>query len=110
MAAEVLRTAGYQVLIAPSGSEALRLAAEHPGGIDLLLTDVVMPRMTGPELGDHFAAYFPGTPVLYMSGYTDDALGNHGLAGQTRGVLQKPFTHRTLVCRVHEALHPARAS
>ncbi len=108
MAAEVLRSAGYQVLLAPSGSDAFRLAAECPSPVDLLITDVVMPGMTGPVLADHFATLFPRTPVLYISGYTDDALGNHGLRGETRRVLQKPFTHETLLRRAHEALAPGR--
>jgi two-component system cell cycle sensor histidine kinase/response regulator CckA len=96
--------------VAPSGPDAMRLALEHPGVIDLLLTDVVMSGMTGPELADEFANHFPRTSVLYMSGYTDDALGNHGLRGQTRSVLQKPFTHKMLARRVHEVLAPARRS
>jgi len=110
MVDEVLRSAGYQVLVAPSGPDAMRLALEHAGVIDLLLTDVVMSGMTGPELADEFANHFPRTSVLYMSGYTDDALGNHGLRGQTRSVLQKPFTHKMLARRVHEVLAPARRS
>jgi two-component system cell cycle sensor histidine kinase/response regulator CckA len=108
MAAEVLRAAGYRALVAPSGKDALRLAADLSFSVDLLLTDVVMPGMTGPALADKFAVDFPRTRVLYMSGYTDDALGNHGLRGKTRHVLQKPFTHEMLVRRVHEALELGR--
>jgi CheY-like chemotaxis protein len=107
MVAEVLRSAGYRILVAPSGADAMHLALEHRGSVDLLLTDVVMSGMTGPKLADEFANHFPRTPVLYMSGYTDDALGNHGLRGQTRSVLQKPFTHKMLARRVHEVLAPA---
>jgi two-component system, cell cycle sensor histidine kinase and response regulator CckA len=110
MAAEVLRNAGYLVLVTPGGADALRLAGEHRGMLDLLLTDVVMSGMTGPELADRFAADFPQIPVLYMSGYTDDTLGNHGLRGQTLRVLQKPFTHEMLTRRVYEALEPVRRS
>ena len=108
MAAEVLHSAGYQVLVAPNGPDALRLASQHHGVIDLLLTDVVMPGMTGPELADRFAAEFPRIQLLYISGYTDDALANHGLRGHTRGVLQKPFTHEKLARRVYESLEPVR--
>jgi CheY-like chemotaxis protein len=108
MSAEVLRRAGYRVLVAPSAADALKLAEKHDGELNLLLTDVVMPEMTGPELADKFALYFPRVQVLYMTGYTDDALGNHGLRGQTRRVLQKPFTHETLACRVREALDAVR--
>ena len=67
-----------------------------------------MPGMTGPELAGRFALRFPGVQVLYMTGYTDDAILNHGLRGQTGRVLQKPFTHEMLVSRVHEALEPVR--
>ncbi len=104
MAAEVLRDAGYKVLTAPSGADALQVAAEHQGPLDVLLTDVVMPGMTGRELADQIAARYPRIQVLYMSGYTDDAIGNHGLHGQTRRVLQKPFTHDALMHHVRGAL------
>jgi two-component system cell cycle sensor histidine kinase/response regulator CckA len=88
MAAEVLRDTGYKVLIAPCGADAMQVAVEHPGPLDVLLTDVVMPGMTGRELADQIVARYPRTRVLYMSGYTDDAVGNHGLHGQTLRVLQ----------------------
>ena len=104
MAAEVLRDTGYKVLIAPCGADAMQIAAEHPGPLDVLLTDVVMPGMTGRELADQIVARYPRTRVLYMSGYTDDAVGNHGLHGQTLRVLQKPFTHDALVRHVRDAL------
>jgi signal transduction histidine kinase/ActR/RegA family two-component response regulator len=104
MAAEVLRGTGYKVLTAPCGADAMQIAAEHPGPLDVLLTDVVMPGMTGRELADQIVARYPRTRILYMSGYTDDAVGNHGLHGQTLRVLQKPFTHDALVRRVREAL------
>jgi two-component system, cell cycle sensor histidine kinase and response regulator CckA len=104
MAAEVLRDTGYKVLIAPCGADAMQIATEHPGPLDVLLTDVVMPGMTGRELADQIVARYPRTRVLYMSGYTDDAVGNHGLHGQTLRVLQKPFTHDALVRHVREAL------
>jgi two-component system, cell cycle sensor histidine kinase and response regulator CckA len=108
MAAEVLRSTGYQVLAAPSGADALRMASEHGGQLDLLLTDVVMPGMTGPELVRQFVVQFPRIRILYMSGYTDDAIGNHGFRGRTKRVLQKPFTHDTLAQGVREALGPLR--
>jgi two-component system, cell cycle sensor histidine kinase and response regulator CckA len=104
MAAEVLRETGYKVLTAPSGADALHVAAEHQGPLDVLLTDVVMPGMTGRELADQIVARYPRIRVLYMSGYTDDAIGNHGLFGQTLRVLQKPFTHDGLMRHVREAL------
>jgi two-component system cell cycle sensor histidine kinase/response regulator CckA len=104
MAAEVLRDTGYKVLTAPSGADALQVAAEHQGPLDILLTDIVMPGMTGRELAEQIVARFPQIRVLYMSGYTDDAIVNHGLQDQSIHVLQKPFTHQELVRHVHEAL------
>jgi two-component system, cell cycle sensor histidine kinase and response regulator CckA len=108
MAAEVLFSAGYRVLPAPSGADALRIAAKHEGRLDLLLTDVVMPGMTGPELARQFIFQFPRIRILYMSGYTDDAIEKHGVRGRTGRVLQKPFTHDTLAQSVREALGPVR--
>jgi two-component system, cell cycle sensor histidine kinase and response regulator CckA len=108
MAVEVLRGAGYEVLVAPSGGDALRTAAVHDGRVDLLLTDVVMPGITGPELAREFAARYPRIRILYMSGYTEDAIGNHGFRRRTMRVLQKPFTHDTLTQAVREALGPVR--
>jgi two-component system cell cycle sensor histidine kinase/response regulator CckA len=106
MAAEVLLGAGYRVLAAPSGADALRLAAKHEGRLDLLLTDVVMPGMTGPELAGQFLVQFPRIRTLYMSGYPDDAIEKHGVRGRTVRVLQKPFTHESLAQSVREALGP----
>jgi two-component system cell cycle sensor histidine kinase/response regulator CckA len=113
MAAEVLLNTGYRVLVAPSGADALRIAAKHEGRLDLLLTDVVMPGMTGPELARQFIVQFPhiNTRILYISGYTDDAIERHGVRGRRVRVLQKPFTHETLAQSVREALGPvAQAS
>ena len=104
MAAEVLRDTGYKVVTAPCGADALHVAAEYQGPLDVLLTDVVMPGMTGRELADQIVARYPRIQVLYMSGYTDDAIGNHGLFGQTLRVLQKPFTHDALMRHVRAAL------
>lgn len=108
MAVEVLRSAGYEVLVAPSGADALRTAGVHDGRVDLLLTDVVMPGMTGPELAREFTTRYPRVRILYMSGYTEDAIGNHGFRRRTMRVLQKPFTHDSLVQAVREALGPVR--
>jgi len=108
MAAEVLRGTGYKVLTAPSGADALQVAAKHRGPLDVLLTDVVMPGMTGRELAGQIAASHPRIQILYMSGYTDDAIARHGLHGQALRILQKPFTHDALVRHVREVLE-ARA-
>jgi CheY-like chemotaxis protein len=104
MAVEVLRDTGYKVVIAQSGAEALKVAAKHRGALDVLLTDVVMPGMTGPELAGKIVAIRPRIQILYMSGYTDDATGHHGLQGRTSRLLQKPFTHEMLVRHVCDAL------
>jgi two-component system cell cycle sensor histidine kinase/response regulator CckA len=108
MAAEVLLNAGYRVLTAPSGADALRIASKHEGRLDLLLTDVVMPGMTGPELARQFISQFPRMRILYTSGYTDDAIEKHGAREKTVQVLQKPFTHSTLAQAVRKILGPAR--
>jgi two-component system cell cycle sensor histidine kinase/response regulator CckA len=108
MAAEVLLSAGYRVLAAPSGADALRMAAKHEGRMDLLLTDVVMPGMTGPEFVRQFIVQSPSSRILYMSGYTDDAIEKHGVRGRMVRVLQKPFTHESLAQSVREALGQSR--
>ena len=111
MASEVLLSTGYRVLAAPSGADALRIAAKHEGRLDLLLTDVVMSGMTGPELARQFISQFPRICILYISGYTDDAIERHSVRGRTVRVLQKPFTHDTLAQSVRETLGPvAQAS
>jgi CheY-like chemotaxis protein len=97
----VLSRHGYTVLTAGDGSEALGVAADHEGGIDVLLTDVVMPRMKGPELAEEVVRLRPGIRVVYMSGYTDaielpeDAVGD---------VVPKPFSEETLVRKIRDAL------
>jgi two-component system, cell cycle sensor histidine kinase and response regulator CckA len=104
MAAEVLRDTGYKVITAQSGPEAVQVAAKHRGPLDVLLTDVVMPGMTGRALASQIVVTHPRIRILYMSGYTDDAIGHHGFQGETWRLLQKPFTHDALVRHVHDAL------
>jgi len=100
----VLARRGYRVLAASSGEEALRLAEGHPGTIHLLVTDVVMPRMTGPELSTRLAALRPGIKVLFMSGYTDGAIVEHGLLPPGSEFLQKPATPDALLEKVRKLL------
>jgi CheY-like chemotaxis protein len=96
------------VIEARNGPEALLLSERHPGPLDLLLTDVVMPRMSGRELAERMGPLRPDLSVLYMSGYTDDAVIRHGVLGADTAFLQKPFTPAALVQRVRETLDLAR--
>ncbi len=98
---------GYSVLPAESGSEALRLAEEHEGTIDLLLTDIMMPGMNGVEVGAEILKRYPGIKVLYMSGYADQDLVRQGLLKPGTRFLQKPFTPGELAERVREVLDGA---
>lgn len=98
--ARILKRLGYAVLLAPDGLQALRLAEAHAGEIDLLITDVMMPGLTGPKLVSRLHAQQPGIPVLYMSGYPEDALSEvTGLQIET-DFLAKPFANATLATRV----------
>ena len=104
---EVLQAGGYAVLEASGGEDALRLAAAHEGEIAMLLTDVVMPGMSGPELAEHFRALRPRTAVLFMSGYTDHPAVHQAAADHGQGFLQKPFTPAVLARAVRQRLEGA---
>ncbi len=104
LAREVLESRGYKVLEARHGREAIQTAERHQGRIDLLVTDVVMPRMRGTELAGELLSRRPEVKVLYMSGYTGDRLGPGDLAGEASGFLQKPFAPDTLSRKVRELL------
>jgi PAS domain S-box-containing protein len=104
LAAEVLERNGYRVVAAENGDRALELADARDGPIHLLLTDVVMPRMSGRELAEKLLASRPDTKVLFMSGYTDDAIVQHGVLEAGTEFLQKPFTRDALTVRVREVL------
>jgi PAS domain S-box-containing protein len=106
---EMLELRGYTVLSAGDGIEALDVAAEHSGAIDLLVTDVVMPRLSGRELAEHVARDHPGMRVLYISGYTDDAVLRHGVLEAHTPFLQKPFTAEALARAVRVAIDVAAA-
>ena len=111
LAAEVLKEAGFRVLEAPSGADALALCDEPHEPIHLMLTDVVLPGMSGRELADYLRRVRPGTPVLFCSGYTDDIIQRQGALGEDIDFLPKPFTPESLVERARQALdrrsHPA---
>jgi len=104
LAREVLRGAGYTVLEAGNGEEALRVAGSHPGPIHLLLTDVIMPRLGGPELARRLQPLRPDMRVLFMSGYTDGDISSFGGLGSETSLLQKPFQPIVLARRVREVL------
>lgn len=102
---------GYIVLTAESGGEALRLAASHNGPIDLLITDVVMPDLRGPELARRLVQERPSLITLFMSGYMNDALGDDALALPVPvDFIQKPFSPSALAARVREMLDRRRGS
>ena len=100
----VLEMLGYTVLCAESGHQALDLARDHKGKIDLVLTDVVMPEMSGREVERRLAEAGHAARVLFMSGYTDDAILQHGVLETGIAFLQKPFTPDTLGRKVREVL------
>jgi nitrogen-specific signal transduction histidine kinase/CheY-like chemotaxis protein len=99
-----LRSLGYSVLAASSGQQALSLASEHGGHIDLLITDVVMPKMSGRELSQMLGRLRPELKTIYMSGYTDDAVLRHGINELSATFLQKPFSLGTLARKVRNML------
>jgi signal transduction histidine kinase/ActR/RegA family two-component response regulator len=111
LARRCLERAGYRVLEAGGAEEALTVSARHSGAIDLLLTDVVMPQVSGKELAERLSAIRPETRVLFMSGYTDDIVAQHGVLDPGTELLQKPFTPEGLTRRVREVLdRPVRAA
>jgi two-component system cell cycle sensor histidine kinase/response regulator CckA len=95
---------GYTVLAAESGREALEFARNHTGAIHLLITDVVMPGMDGPELVRHLSTIRPETRTLFMSGYMDDTLGDRGILSTNANFIQKPFSPSTIAQKVREIL------
>ncbi len=99
-----LESSGYTVLQAASAEEALPIAANHSGRLDLLLTDVIMPGASGPELARRLLETRPGTRVLYVSGYTDASMASQGALDDGAFFLQKPFTPESLARKVREVL------
>ena len=100
----ILEALGYQVMEAGNGAEAIAVARAHPKGIDLVLTDVIMPEMSGREMVEVLRAERPGLRVLYMSGYTDDAVVRHGVLSAEEAFLQKPFGTTGLAVKVRQVL------
>ena len=104
LARQVLEGRGYRVLEASDGEAALGAARRHAGRIDLLVTDVVMPRLSGPDLARRLAPLHPETRVLFLSGYTDDAVMRHGVREEEVHFLQKPFSPTALARKVRDIL------
>jgi len=101
---QLLELCGYQVLEAESGAEALKVSREHTRAIHLLLTDVVMPGMSGRVLADQLVVQRPEMQVVYMSGYTGQTVGEHGVLAEGSYFLPKPFTREALARKVRRAL------
>ncbi len=101
---QILESCGYTVVEARNGAEALELCKKSDKHFDLLLTDVVMPKMSGRQLVKHITGVRPGIKVLYMSGYTDDSVLRNGVIAAGENFIQKPFTFNTLAGQVREML------
>lgn len=102
---EFLESKGYQVLEAQNGREALELAEHHPGSIDVLVTDVIMPQIRGLQLAERVIEVHPDICVIFMSGYSEDALlENQLLSQRNMTLIQKPFDPEDLAQKIRESL------
>lgn len=108
LARHILESCGYTVLQAADGHEAVRIAEGRAGSIDLLVSDVVMPHLGGRQLAERLTAVKPGLKVLFLSGYTDDAVVQHGVLQAEFAFLQKPFTPTGLAQKVRDVLDTAQ--
>ncbi len=103
LAMRLLQQHGYTVVAAATADEAVQLLGAH-ASIDVLLTDVVMPGVSGPELAGRLVALRPALKVIYMSGYTEEAIVQHGVLNPGIAFLHKPFTSDTLMQKICEVL------
>jgi CheY-like chemotaxis protein len=101
---DMLQMLGYSVLAAPAPGEAIRLAQNHAGPIDLLMSDVVMPEMNGRDLAQTVTGIYPGIGLLFMSGYTADVIAHQGVLEDGVAFIQKPFSMAFLAEKVREVL------
>ncbi len=104
----LLEESGYQVLEAANGGEAMLICEQHQGPIHLIITDIVMPRMSGPELVRRLVSIRPDIKALFMSGYTDDTIVHRGILDEGVAFLQKPFTFESLTRKVRELLDSSK--
>ena len=104
LASMALKSAGYVVLTANNGHDAIRVVEANPAVINLLFTDVVMPQMSGPDLATQLRARMPNLKVLLSSGYTDEAMTRHGIFSENVAFLQKPYTPQSLIRKVRQVL------
>ena len=104
LASELLAEGGYTVLEANGGEAAIHLGREHTARIDLLITDVVMPKLSGKEVAEQLRAIHPETRVLFMSGYTDEAIVHHGIVDSGIAFIQKPFSEGALAQKIRDVL------
>jgi two-component system cell cycle sensor histidine kinase/response regulator CckA len=104
LAIQILKRQGYKILEAANGGEALLICEKHRGEIHLMLTDIVMPGMSGRELAERLLQLHPEMKVLYMSGYPYHAVMRHGILGEEPNFIQKPFSLQALVNKVREVL------
>jgi len=105
LAQSSLQMQGYKVLLASNGHDGLRVAREHTGApIRLVITDVIMPKMSGKVMADWLTTTYPNLKILFTSGYTDDAIASHGVLNKGVEFVPKPYTRATLAWKVREML------
>jgi CheY-like chemotaxis protein len=104
--ARILERAGYRVLIAANGAEAVAIAEQLRGPVDALITDVVMPGISGKEVAARMAGRFPNLKILFITGYTEDEFLRNGILDQGRAIMLKPFSPEDLLRRLREMLSP----
>jgi DNA-binding NtrC family response regulator len=107
---QFLTRSGYTVLEAIDGEDAVRASREYGGPIQLIITDVVMPRLGGPQLAERLAEERPDMKVLFVSGYAENTILQHGKIDVRKRFLQKPFSLKTLARKVREVLEASEAS
>jgi len=110
MAKEYLESVGYSVLETSSGKEALQRAKDFDGTIHLLLTDVVMPEMSGPDLANEMMSIRPAIKIIFTSGYTDDTIARQGILDPSVTFIQKPYRPKALARKIREVLGEATAN